>query len=176
MKYLYLFLATILIIGCSGKECSPNQVTGEVIFGKYIVSPPMNYWYYPRDFPSTLNNSDDIFILTFHEHKKALTAKYPDKTGVIFTIAIAKNKYSSANDYYDESGKVVEYSELPGNDKISSIPNNWSCKTVVSGMHGIECIYLGEYLVTIGEFGYENYIISENFHLLHKMLLSFKEK
>ena len=177
MNQLFLLFVSILCIACSGQASSLTQVTSEITIGNYIVSPPTNYWYYSREYPSSFQDVDDIFLLTFNKDKQSLTAKHPGKNGTFFNISISNSKYSSTENYYTEAKKWgVEHANLPEREGKTLNLNSWSCMQVTSGMSGIECISLRNHLITIGVFGSDGEAVLANVELLQKVLLSFQER
>ena len=65
-KSIYLLLICLLIFGCTNNS-APIEVKDKLHFGKYSVSPPKGYWYFPRKFPDKFSTSKDFFLITFWE-------------------------------------------------------------------------------------------------------------
>jgi hypothetical protein len=176
IKLVYIILLSLFIFGCSGKP-SPVQTNNELKFGQYIISPPKNYWYFPRKYPTNFRTSKDIFLLTFWKDKEDISRKDPNHISIFFNLAVSANKYKNFEDYYNRAKAFgVKYNKLPDEAGTLKTIQNWSCKQTGEGIFGIECISLGDNLVTIGAYGNDKGLVFSNIPLLQKMLESFKLK
>lgn len=172
--FIMIGLFLMLVSGCS-KNTSPTQVVEQIKFGKYKVSPPSGYWYFPRSFPKKFTKDDDSFLLTFFEKKELISNSESAKDGIFINLIVSNNKYKSKSDYYDEMSKYgAKYSNLPEDGKNSN-DKDWTCKQVIHGLYGIECFSQNkEHFIIIGMFG-ERKKVNKEVHLLYDMLESFEE-
>lgn len=178
LQRIYLILIVMLMSGCSSAaEHSLIQINREVEVGPYVVSPPKGYWYFPREYSNNFKNSEDIFLLTFWENKEGVLKKDPTLAGIFFNLGIAENKYNNFDEYYNEARKWnIKYDKLPEKASLLLTLKNWSCKQNVTSVYGIECIALGNNLITIGGFGSEKDLVLNKISLFKNMIESFSIK
>jgi hypothetical protein len=178
MKLVYVMLLGLFIFGCSEKN-APVQVKGELKIGQYIISPPINYWHFPREYPPKHKSEKNGYILTFYKDKETINAianKDTNKLDYFINFGIFENKYKNNEEYYSSAkaaGRI--HKDLPNEVGVLLTNKNWSCKQTVEGLYGIECISLGSNIVTIGAYGYEEKKVLSHISLLQKMLESFKD-
>jgi hypothetical protein len=157
-KSIYLLLICLLIFGCTNNS-APIEVKDKLHFGKYSVSPPKGYWYFPRKFPDKFSTSKDFFLITFWEDK-AMASKVSamrktsshslDSLKVFFNFGVTVNSYKKFDEYYNTAQSLgIRYDELPSEANMLKSEANWSCKQTIPSLYVIECISLGENLVTI---------------------------
>jgi len=176
IRLIYIILFSFFIFGCSGKT-SPVQINGELKFGQYIITPPKNYWYFPRKYPANFRTSKDIFLLTFWEDKEDITRKDSNQIRNFFNLGVSANKFNNYEDYYNSAKALgTTYRKLPDEARTLKTIQNWSCKQTGEGIFGIECISLGDNLVTIGAYGNDKGLVLSKIPLLYNMLESFKFK
>jgi hypothetical protein len=176
-KSACLLLVCLLIIGCTSKNV-PVQVKGRLTFGNYSFSPPEGYWYFSRKYPDKFDTHMNTFLITFFEDKaKALKKVSPDKTDVFFNFAVTKNKYKDFDEFYRSAEKLgVKYDELPIEANILKSNKDWSCKQLITSIYSIECISLGENLVSMVAFGQNKTSVLSKITLLKQMIDSVKER
>lgn len=176
-KLAYYFLLSLFVFSCTG-EPTPVQVNGDLKSGRYIISPPKGYWYFPMKFPPILRTPKDIFLLTFWEDKEVASRKgVLNKTSVFFNFAVSANTYKNFEAYYDAARTLgITYTELPNEAEMLKTITNWSCKQIGQGVYGIECISLREHIITIGAYGDDKGAVLSKITLLQKMVESFSEK
>ena len=169
------FLLSLFICGCSGKPV-PVIVNGELTFGRYIITPPNGYRYFPRKFPTKIKTPKDLFLITFWEDKEvALRKTAPNKIGVFFNFAVSANTYKDFDAYYEAARALgITYKDLPNEAEILKAAVNWSCKQAGQSFYGIECISLGDNLVTIGTYGSDKEAVLSQIPMLQKMVESFR--
>jgi hypothetical protein len=171
-------LLGLFVFGCSENNTPKSalvQVNGVLKFGQYAISPPISYWYFPREYPPKHETAKNGFLLTFFEKKEALINKDPNKMDFFINFGLYENKYKNSEEYYSSAkaaGRILK--DLPNKIGVLLINKNWSCKQTAEGLYGIECISLGSSLVTIGAYGYEEKNVLSHISLLQKMLESFK--
>lgn len=179
MKLVAVLLLGLLIFGCSEKNSpknAPVQVNGVLKIGQYTISPPINYWYFPREYTPKQETAKNGFLLTFFEKKEAIINKDPNKMDFFINFGLYENKYKNSDEYYSSAkaaGRI--YKDLPNEVGVLLTNKNWSCKQTVEGLYGIECISLRSNLVAIGACGYEEKKVLSHISLLQKMLESFKD-
>lgn len=175
MNRLICVFVFIFISGCHDSNIDPIQVDSNLKFGKYIVSPPIGYWYFQKEYPTGGVVGDSIFLVTFWKNKEEMDVKNLNNTSTFFNFALSENRYNSYDAYYaaaNESG--VSYDELKGEKVKLMARAGWSCKQTEQGVYGIECISLRDNLVTIGAYGNDKSEVLSNLPQLQKMLESFK--
>ena len=157
-------------------KASPVKVNDEIIFGRYIIRPPKNYWFYPKKYPSQFKTSKDIFLVTFWKDKDDLVGKHLKAENALLNFGVSANIYKDFSDYYYRAQKAgVNYKDVPEEmDKLKTMPN-WSCKQPAQGIFGIECISLRDELITIGIYGFEKATVMSNYPVFLRMLESFRQ-
>jgi len=179
MKLVSVMLLGLFIFGCSEKntpKSAPVQVNGVLKIGQYTISPPISYWYFPREYPPKHETAKNGFLLTFFKYKEGITKKDPKKIDFFINFGLFKNKYKNSEEYYSSAKAAgIIHKDLPKEVGVLLTNKNWSCKQTAEGLYGIECISLGSNLVTIGAYGYEEKKVLSHISLLQKMLESFKD-
>jgi hypothetical protein len=73
-----------------------------------------------------------------------------DSLKVFFNFGVTVNSYKKFDEYYNTAQSLgIRYDELPSEANMLKSEANWSCKQTIPSLYVIECISLGENLVTI---------------------------
>jgi hypothetical protein len=185
-KYFSVILACLIIVSCNHGN-SPVKVKDKLNFGIYSISPPKGYWYFPGKCPEKFNTEKDFCIITFYEDKATAlkardfkkhssTKSNPDELKVMFNFSLGLNNYKNFDEYYNKAqSKGIKYDEVPCSVNILKSVQNWSCKQTTQGFYNIECIALGENLVSISILGNNGADVLTKIPMLKDMMNSFFE-
>lgn len=170
MKFIVSIVFIVSLLGCSS-NISPKQVKGEIQVGQYFVSPPNNFWYYPRKYPNKIAEGE-YYLLTFSPNEESLTEYSND---IFLNFGVTKNKYTSFENYYHDVKKHdVVFNDLPGSLGKDLTLSGWNCKIFETSQFGVECVSLRDDLITIGIFGQNKETVISKIPLFKRMLLSFR--
>lgn len=174
MRKNLLIVLALILASCSTDK--PIKVQGEIHFGHYSVSPPLGYWYFPRNFPESFESPEKLFLVSFFKSKDVFKKNAPNLKETSFNIGVLKNSYTSYEDYYAEGKKhEVLYEELSPNLNDLITLKGWSCKKPnIDGQFVVECISLRNNLVEISANGENEKQIFGDLNTFIKILKSFR--
>lgn len=172
MARIVLLSLFVLLCSCNSR---PLQVKSELKFGHYVISPPINYFYFQKKFPDKLSDKNDYFLVTFWKDPPDTSKKDLIDLSIFFNFAVIAKNFETFDDFYNNAKSLgFNYYDLPSEAKGLKNIDKWSCKQTEDGVYGIECVSIRDHIITIGLYGKEKATVLSQLPLLQKMLYSFQ--